>query len=69
MTNTTWYWKLVVSAALAATLALSGWTLGAIANMPKEYTRLEQFEQLRQENRQDHKEILDILRSHAKEKE
>ena len=51
-------WRLVVAGIISCTIALSGWTLKAVANMPKEYTTKNEFNELRKENREDHKEIL-----------
>lgn len=58
MKDKTGMWRLLVAGAITGTLALSGWTLSAVANMPKEYTTKTAFSELRKENRQDHKEIL-----------
>ena len=63
MKDNTGMGKLLIGAAVASALALSGWTLTAVANIPKEYTSIEKFEQLRHENREDHKEILEMLRA------
>jgi hypothetical protein len=56
--GSTGLWRLVVSGAIAMCFALAGWTLSSIADMPKEYTSKEEFQQLRKENREDHKEII-----------
>ena len=58
MDNSVPIWRLVVAGIISCTIALSGWTLQAVANMPKEYTTKQEFNELRKENRQDHKEIL-----------
>lgn len=54
--------KIMIGALIAGMLAVSGWTLSAIANMPKEYVQKDAFERLRVENREDHKEILTLIR-------
>lgn len=54
--------NLLMGVVVTATMALSGWCLNAVANMPKEYVSKDEFKELRLENREDHKEILEVLR-------
>lgn len=53
----TWLWRLLVGITMSSALALSGWAMTTIANIPKEYTPKEEVQQLRKENREDHKEL------------
>jgi hypothetical protein len=63
--DSTWIWRACVSAALALFIGLMGWTLSSVAEMPKEYTTKDDFKQLREENREDHRRILiEIRRLH-----
>jgi len=55
-------WRLMVAATIAGMMAISGWTLNAVANMPKEYVLKNEFTELRKENRLDHKEIMKEIR-------
>ena len=55
-------WRILVGAAITVVMALSGWSLNAVANMPKEYVMKDEFTKMRQENRQDHKEIMQEIR-------
>jgi hypothetical protein len=59
----TWLWRIAVSGVIGVSLALGAWTLTSVADMPKEYTSKEEFQQLRKENREDHKEILEEIRT------
>jgi len=54
--------KLLIGLLISISLAVSGWTLNAVANMPKEYVMKDEFKELRSENREDHKEIMELLR-------
>jgi hypothetical protein len=60
--NLTWIWRACVSAALALFIGLMGWTLSSVAEMPKEYTTKEDFKELRKENREDHRQILEEIK-------
>jgi len=62
-------WRIVVGAILGIMIGLGGWTLNAVANMPKEYTTKEELRELRKENREDHKELLREIRILRKEGE
>jgi hypothetical protein len=60
---------IVFSALITIAIALGGWSLSAVANIPKEYaTKIElkhledDTETARKENREDHKEILRLIR-------
>jgi hypothetical protein len=37
------------------------WTLKSVADMPKEYTNKDDFKELRKENREDHKELREMI--------
>lgn len=68
-------WKsLMVGALITVCLGVSSWTLNAVANMPKDFVLKEDagvahdllrqaIRDLHSENREDHKEILDLLRN------
>ena len=58
----TWLWRIIVGAAVSVSIGLGGWTLSAVANMPKEYILKDDFKDLRKENREDHKQILEQIR-------
>ena len=59
--NHTWIWRTLVSSFLVVAIAVAGWTLSAVANMPKEYTTKEELRELRKENRDDHKELKKLI--------
>jgi hypothetical protein len=61
MTNSTWLWRLIVGGMITGAFGLSAWTTSSVANMPKEYTSKQELQQLRQENRQDHRDILNKI--------
>ena len=54
-------WRVILGVCLAGCLALGSWTLNAVANMPKEYVNKNDFNELRKENREDHKSILEAI--------
>ena len=62
MNDMTWLWRVLVGGVVTITIGMSGWTLNAVANMPKEYSSKEELVRLRTENREDHKEILKEIR-------
>ena len=55
-------WRVILGFTLTLCLALGGWALSAIADMPKEYVSKDAFESLRTENREDHKDILKAIK-------
>ena len=55
-------WRILVGAAITIVMGLSGWSLNAVANMPKEYVMKDAFTKMQEENRQDHKEIMREIR-------
>jgi hypothetical protein len=55
-------WRVILGVCLGACLALGSWTLSAVANIPKEYVQKDDFNQLRKENREDHKDIMNAIR-------
>lgn len=61
MTKLTWQ-SVVLSLTISMSIALSGWALARVADLPKEYVLKEDFNNFREENRSDHKEIMKILR-------
>lgn len=62
MRNHTQLWRILVAGMITATLAVSGWALNAVANMPKEYVMKDELKELRKENREDHQQILEHIR-------
>lgn len=62
MKDKTWLWRIMIGACVSSALLVSGWALSAVANMPKEYTSKEELQQLRKENREDHREIIKEIR-------
>ena len=53
----TWLWRTLVLCGLG----IGAWALNSVADMPKDYTSKEEFNELRKENREDHKEILNQI--------
>ena len=53
--------KMIIGAAVAAFMAISGWVLVAVADIPKEYVPKADFHRYQEENREDHKEISEKL--------
>ena len=55
-------WRILIGAGVSIAICISGWTLNAVANMPKEYVLRDDFKELRTENREDHKDIMKAIR-------